>query len=187
MVAGWLFRHGLTLAAEKTEAVVIARTKKRSYATFTVEGKKIRSVDKIKYLGITIDARMSFKEHLLNVGLKASNVARALAGIMPNIGGPKQPRRILLSSVVRSVILYGDPIRSDALSKHTTYGATCRQACRTIALRVARAYRTVSAPALSVIAGIPPIDLLADERAERYRGGSASEGEYLQDEEIHGN
>ena len=77
VVAGWLFRHGLTLAAEKTEAVVIARTKKRSYATFTVEDKKIRSVDKIKYLGITIDARMSFKEHLLNVGLKASNVARA--------------------------------------------------------------------------------------------------------------
>ena len=55
VVTGWLFRHGLTLAGEKTEAVVIARTK-RSYATLTVEGKKIRSMDKIKYLGITIDA-----------------------------------------------------------------------------------------------------------------------------------
>ena len=75
----------------------------------------------IKYLGVTIDARLLFKEHFLNAGLKASNVARALAGIMPNIGGPKQPRRALLSSVVRSVILYGAPIRADALHSNMTY------------------------------------------------------------------
>ena len=62
-------------------------------------------MDKIKYLGVTIDARLSFKEHLLNVGLKASKVARALAGIMLNIEGPKHP------------------IWSDALNKYTTYGA----------------------------------------------------------------
>ena len=45
-----------------------------------------------------------------NAGLKASKVSGALADIMPNIGGPKQPRRFLLSSVVYSVILYGVPI-----------------------------------------------------------------------------
>ena len=80
--------------------------------------------------------------------------------LCPNIGGPKQPRRALLSTVVTSVILYGAPIWAEAMSSHTSYGATCRRAYRVAALRVARAYRTVSD-----IAGLPPVDLLATERA----------------------
>ena len=63
----------------------------------------------MKYLGVTIDARMSFKGHFTN------------AGIMPNIGGVEQPRRLLLSSVVYSLILYGEPIW--ALCSNPSYGA----------------------------------------------------------------
>ena len=174
VVAGWLRHNGLSLAAEKTEALLIARTKKRKYATFTVQNRKIKTADTLKYLGVTLDARLSFKEHLSRAGLKASKVARALAGIMPNIGGPKQPRRSLLSSVVISVILYGAPIWADALSSNESYGITCQRACRLAALRVARAYSTVSSIALSVITGIPPIDLIAAERARRYREGERS-------------
>ena len=48
------------------KAVIIARTKKKNYATFTVEGKTILSVETIKYLGVTIDARLTFNQHLLN-------------------------------------------------------------------------------------------------------------------------
>ena len=47
----WLSSHCLRLAAEKTEAVVIVRTKK-SYATFTMEGKTIRMLDTMKYLEV---------------------------------------------------------------------------------------------------------------------------------------
>ena len=177
VVAEWLNSHGLSLAAEKTEAVLISRTKKRQYVTFQVENKTIRSVDAIKYLGITIDARLSFREHILNAGKKASETANVLAGIMPNIGGPKQPRRTLLSSVVSSVILYGAPIWADAMCSNVTYRATCRRACRTVMLRIARAYRTVSDIALSVIAGFPPIDLIAEERATKYREGRSSREE----------
>ena len=90
---------------------------------------------------------------------------------MPNIGGPKQPRRLLLASVVYSVILYGAPIWANAICSNPSYGAACRRACRIIALRVACAYRTVSDIALSVVAGLPPLDLMACERAEVYRKG----------------
>ena len=101
MVGDLLSDHELSLAAEQTEAVLFARTEKKVYATFTVNDKKIRTRDTTKYLGVTLDALMSFKDHLKNTALKASKVARALAGIVPNIKGPKEP----LSSVVYSVIL----------------------------------------------------------------------------------
>ena len=185
VVADWLSRHGLNLAAEKTEAVLIARTKKRKYATFTVEDKKIRPVDTIN-LGVTIDARLTFKEHLRNAGLKASEVARALASIMPNIGGPKQPRRSLFSTMVTSVILYGAPIWAKAMISHTSYGAPCRRAYRTAALRVARAFHTVSDIALSVIAGLPPLALLATERAIKYREGRHTEEDNVSQGRCHG-
>ena len=44
----------------------------------------------MKYVGVTIDVRLLFKEYLLNADRKASMVARALAGIVLNIGDPKQ-------------------------------------------------------------------------------------------------
>ena len=45
VIGNWLSDHGLSLAAEKTETVLIARTKKRVYATFTVNDEKIKTKD----------------------------------------------------------------------------------------------------------------------------------------------
>ena len=87
VVSGWLKRNKLSLVAEKIEALLIARTKKRKYAIFTVKIRKITTADTLKYFVVTLDARLSFKEHFSRAGLKAAKVARALAGIMPNIGG----------------------------------------------------------------------------------------------------
>ena len=98
---------------------------------------------------------------------------------MPNIEGPKQPWRFHLSSVVYSVILYGDPTWADAISNSPCYGAGSRRACRTIALRLTCAYRIVSDIALSIITGLPPLDLMAAERAEIHHEGMVVEvGDY---------
>ena len=57
------------------------------------------------------------------------------------------------------MILYGAPIWADTLYSNPSYDAACQRACRTIVLRVSSAYRTVSVIALSVVAGLPSIDL----------------------------
>ena len=120
--------------------------KKRLYAIFTVNDKNIRTGTPLNTF--TIDAPLSFKDHLRNAGLKASKVTRALAGSIPNIGETNQPRWFHLSSMVYSVILYRAPIWADAISSYPSYGVRCRRGCRTIALRVACAYHTVSHSAL---------------------------------------
>ena len=101
---------------------------------------------------------------------------------MPNIGGPKQPRWLLFSSVIHSVFLYGAPIKVDALCSNPNYGAVSQMACRTITLRVVCAHRTVSDIALSVVAGLPPVNLMAGERAELYREGIVREVDFYQAE-----
>ena len=50
VVGDWLSDHGLNLAAEKTEAVLIARTKKRVYATFMVNDEKSKTREESPYM-----------------------------------------------------------------------------------------------------------------------------------------
>jgi len=166
----WLASNSLSLAAHKTEAVLISSRKAVECATIEVAGCTITSKPAIKYLGIQLDHRLTFKYHLDYAASKATKATTALAGIMANVGGPRQRSRWLISNVVRSIILYAAPIWAPAMSVKA-YGQTCKAAYRTCALRVLSAFRTVSEDAALVLAGMIPLDLLADET--RYNGSAA--------------
>lgn len=109
MVRQWLSSRGLQLAENTTEAVLITGRKQRETITFTVGDFAVTSKPSIRYLGITIHDRLSFKQHLDYVGRKAVGTTAALACIMPNIEHPKHHTRLLLAKVAQSVILYGAP------------------------------------------------------------------------------
>ncbi|XP_015119085.1 uncharacterized protein LOC107042530 [Diachasma alloeum] len=115
-----------------------------------------------------IDTRLNFKQQVEHVATKASGVRTLLSRLMPNIGGPKQKRRALLSTVVTSVMTYGIPIWTDALQFQESRRKIAN-VYRQSALRVASAYRTVSEDAVRVIAGMLPIEVLAEERRCLYR------------------
>lgn len=163
----WLTSVGLQMAAHKTEAVLVTGRKVRESITLNVGGCKISSQLSLRYLGVHIDARLRFDEHLRNVSEKASRMASALARIMPNVGGPGQRSRRLLTSVVNSILLYAAPIWADAMGIQS-YARGAKSVHRRSALRVARAFRTVSYDAVCVLADMPPIDLIAQERARLY-------------------
>ncbi|KAH8375770.1 hypothetical protein KR200_001647, partial [Drosophila serrata] len=63
-IEGWLTSAGLELAAHKTEAVLISTRKAVETAEIRVGGAVIRSQRAIKYLGVLIDTRLSFRKHL---------------------------------------------------------------------------------------------------------------------------
>ncbi|CAD7081162.1 unnamed protein product [Hermetia illucens] len=60
----WLESSGLTLAEEKTEAVLITKRRKRNYACVRVGNHIITSKPAIKYLGVVIDRKLSYKQHV---------------------------------------------------------------------------------------------------------------------------
>ncbi|XP_026481909.1 uncharacterized protein LOC113389067 [Ctenocephalides felis] len=105
----------LQLAKQKTEAALITSKKTIESIKLKVGEQEIISQPYTQYLGVILDARLNFKQHVKQVSDKASVVRTCLARLMPNIGGPKQSRRLTLSSVVASVLTYGIPIWEDAL------------------------------------------------------------------------
>ena len=117
----------------------------------------------IRYMGVQLNRRLSFGEHLQIATAKAIQCGAALTRLMPNIGGPREAKRRQVASVVNSKLLYAAPVWAKALQYHAIQRKLF-SAQRLVALRVVSAYRTVSTSAALVLASVPPIDSLAEER-----------------------
>lgn len=163
----WMDAVNLQLAKQKTEAVLITSRKVIETIKLTVGEQEITSQPYIRYLGVMLDARLNFKQQVEHVSAKASAVVAGLARLMPNIGGPKQTRRLLLSAVVTSVLTYGISIWADALEIQESR-RRAGPVYRLSALRVASAFRTISEEAVCVISGTLPLRVLAEERRALY-------------------
>lgn len=168
-ISYWIRNNKLRLAPDKTEAVLLTTRRKIQHIQFEVEGTSIHPSNAIKYLGVWIDTKLTFKAHIMKSLEKAEKTMTALSKLMPNVAGPRASKRKALSSVIHSQILYAAPSWHHVInSKKLLRKLVSIQ--RTTTIRVATAYRTISADGVGVIAGTPPIDLLIKEREAIYKG-----------------
>lgn len=163
----WMEQHGLSLAMAKTEIVLLTKRRIPTIVPMSVGPKSVQTKPSAKYLGVTIDTKLTFWEHIRRASDKAASVTAALSRLMANTSGPRASKRRLLISVTESILLYGAEIWAEALEK-VKYRKRMAAVQRRGALRVACAYRTVSEPAVLAIAGIIPIRLLAQEKKRVY-------------------
>lgn len=172
VIGEWMVKVGLTLAVEKTEAIKFTRHLHAEFDGLMLLGAQVPYKETVRYLGVVLDRRLSFGQHIECAAQKACRVASEVGRLMPNIGGPKSGRRRLYLGVTQSILLYAAPVWEGALSveKHRRKMASVQRAC---ALRVVCGYRTVSEQAALVLASSPPIDLLAAERRVCYEAKKA--------------
>lgn len=172
----WIREHGLELAHTKTEAVML--TSKWAYRLPVLYSGGIRIPVKrsVKYLGVTLDPKLTFTRHIRAVMESAIKAAKAVGRLMPNVGGPSVTKRRLLSTVVTSKLLYAAPVWASRATRFKTNKDMLGRAQRLAALRITRCYKTVSTMAAFFLAEIPPTDLLAKEREEIRMKRSAEPG-----------
>lgn len=87
---------------------------------------------------------------------------------MPNLRGPDERVRHLYVEVIHSVLLYGALIWAPEMQRIRPIGNLIHRIQRRLAIRMIRACRTVSYTAATVLARIPPVDLLAKARKTVY-------------------
>lgn len=162
-ITHWMRKNNLRIAPEKTECVIVKGSRNRAEVNIKIQNVEISIKRKIKYLGVIIDDKLSFTEHAKYAINKTKNRIKSLQAIMPNIGGPSSKKRQALYGVAQSILLYAAPTWKSVIDM-TKYQNLLNGMQRIVLLRVASAYRTVSGPAIQVVTGIPPLDLLVKER-----------------------
>lgn len=183
-INNWMTNHGLSLALMKTGIVVLTKSRINTVLPFHVGGEIVTSKPAVKYLGITIDNKMTFWEQIKMTAGKAAKGVTALSRLIANTSRPKSSKRRLLMSTVQSVLLYGAEFWAVVALSKEKYRKRLAQVQRQAALRVASSYRTVSEPAVLVIAGIAPIALLARERYAIYQRKTELNQKEVKKEEI---
>ncbi|XP_029055103.2 uncharacterized protein LOC114882382 [Osmia bicornis bicornis] len=107
--------HGVQLAAAKTEIVILTKRRIPSSITMMVGTQPVQTCSSGRYLGVMLDNRLTFWEHIRRVCNKAVQSTAALSRLMANMGGPKPWKRRLLLTSVQAALLYGEEIWADAL------------------------------------------------------------------------
>ncbi|XP_071579868.1 uncharacterized protein [Temnothorax nylanderi] len=138
-------------------------------AHINVEGTRIVVGASMKVLGLWLDGNWSFGEHFTRLTPRATGVANSLARLMPNLGGASGRARRLYAATVQAVTLYGAPVWASVAERSRPIQAKLRRIQRVVALRVSRSYCTVSHPAATALAGLPPLVLAARQYAEVHR------------------
>jgi len=167
-VSNWIEEAGLSISAEKTEAVLFTNRYKYAEPTLMVNGTTLTLSKSMKYLGLIVERSMLYKEHIKYAAARAQGIMTSLGRLMPNLGGPRQARRKLLCSVVHSVLWYGAPVWSRTLKCVPANVRELQRVHRRAAIRSICGYRTISHVASNILASLPPIQLLARELGEAY-------------------
>lgn len=162
-IISWIESAGLEVALHKTEAVLFSKQRYNQKPELRIKNQTIKWKDAMKYLGVILDKGLTYGPHIRQAAEKTRKITAQLAQLMPNLGGPRQQRKKLLMSVATSVALYGAPIWHRAMEKRT-HANTMDSVHRQAVIRTISAYRTISKEAACVIAGSPPISLIAQER-----------------------
>jgi hypothetical protein len=167
IVSDWMTNAGLELAVQKTECVGFSNRYKYWPDHFLLQDKRLELQPGMTYLGLQIERNFRFRKHLEAAANRASKYLASLSLLMPNVKGPGDKTRRLYAAVVHSILLYGAPVWAFCCrSGPDNWIGRAQSVQRRVALRCIRGYRTVSNEAAGILAGIPPLDLLAREREE---------------------
>lgn len=173
-IVRWVESNNMEIAPQKTEAIVLKGPRKRDGLHFRVGNVGIPCAKSVKYLGIMIDSSLLFGPHVVYAVGKAERSLAALTKILPNIGGPGHSKRRIIYGVVQASVLYGSPVWKAAL-RLDKYRKLLLGVQRRALIRVISGYRTMATVTAQVIAGVPPIVLLVEERDRVYRRGGGAD------------
>ena len=118
-VDGWMQSHGLELAMQKAELTLITGKRIPKVITMQVAKEEIKTKMALKHLGIMMDTKLTFWDHVRMASDEVETVTMTLSRLMAHVNGPRSEKRRLLMTVAQSILLYGSEVWADALKKKT--------------------------------------------------------------------
>jgi len=144
----------LDFNAEKTKLIRFSRLRKAQKMDLYFKDTRLEENNSIKYLGLTLDAKLRFSDHISHVKNKAARriqkiriLSSTLYGVAPTV------TRTMIMACVIPVLFYGAEIWGHRCSKKT-FEAKLNQTLRTAALAITGAFRTSPTVEVLDLAGL---------------------------------
>ena len=132
----WCKKQGLKLSTIKTTIVMFTNKLKWKLKPIKIDGITIKISKSAKFLGITLDNKLNFNEHVKNISSRAkTNMIRATLAIGPTWGLSPKIALWIYKQTIRPAIIYAAPIWINALN-NSQNKKTLRSAQK-LALRIA--------------------------------------------------
>ena len=154
---------------EKSKVILLTRRKRKEpkKAAVYLNNKTIPQVQKLKYLGIIIDHKLTFRDHINNIAEKCTKLIVLAESTKINWGlGHKALKTIYVGGIL-PILLYGAPVWIKTMEKEKYKNKITREQ-RLINIKMAKTYRTVSSEALCVVTGMTPIHIKIEEATKLY-------------------
>ena len=106
-IASWCEIWGFTLSAEKSAAMAFNKGRLHQPTKLLINTKPIKDVKEFKFLGVHLDIKLTFAnhiQHMKNKCAKRTNLLRALAGT--DWGGDRKTIIQLYTAIIRPIIEY---------------------------------------------------------------------------------
>jgi ribonuclease HI len=120
-------------------------------------------------VGVIIDNKLTFREHITYVTEKCRKIIFALSkSAKLNWGLSHKALKTLYTEGIQPLLLYGAPVWAEILEK-TSHKIKLTRVQRLINIKIAKAYRTVSNEVLCIITGLTPIHIKIQKTVELYK------------------
>ena len=164
----WCKANGLNLSQLKTHCVMFTNRRNCTFSKpLKVDGMEIELKTSTKFLGITLDSKLSWNEHIVAVCKKSKNILmQCRRAVGPTWGFKPKTMRWIYEVMVRPILSYGATIWINGTHKKHN------QQLLMGVQRLANVLSTGAMPstpsaALNVITGFPPITMWLSEAAAK--------------------
>lgn len=162
----WGARNGLVFGAAKTVAVLFTHRRiKKLPKKLKVDGTRIKYSGTAKYLGITLDTKLTFRAHILDKLQKAKNLLLRVKRGVGKLWGPIPGlMRWAYTGIIRPMITYGAIVWANKAPLYRTQFARIQ---RLAMMSLAHFRKGTPTAGLDVICGLPPLDIFVGGEAAK--------------------
>jgi len=167
--------------------MLATRRKRREITEVNIylNSKPLQQVKSIRYLGITIDNKLSFRAHIISTTNKCTTLIHTLAkSAKLNWGLKLEALNTIYKGAILLLMLYGVPVWARAMEKKCNRTLYSRVQ-RLMNIKIAKAYCTTSIDALCILTGNAPVELKTKEAANTYRITKDRQNQLLDHETDH--
>jgi len=154
----------------KSKVMLVSRRKWREQRNITVylNNKPLKQVTWMKYLGIIIDHKFRFQEHINYAAEICAKLIYNLSKMAKLSWGIKHPVIVTIcKGAILPLLTYGAPVWIDTMKYEHNKQKYIREQ-RLINIRMAKVYRNTSSKALCILTGMTPIIIKLAEAVKCY-------------------